>query len=232
MRQTLYYHGSIMTMNDDQPTAEAVLVEDGVIKAVGEYEELRSKMNFDAEQFDLCGHTMLPGFIDGHSHMLYSAMFPRFDGPPVGNIDSIEKLVASAQIYLRQHPVKKGDWLVGMGYDNYFFANHRHPTVEDMDRISTEVPVLMMHYSGHIGVCNSKILEICGFTKDTPNPEGALFTRTHLPENRLVLWKNWRSLVMSLKKCHCQPLMTLIVWYCVVRRCIFVTGLPPYRMGP
>lgn len=180
MRQTLYYHGSIITVNDEQPTAEAVLVEEGIIKAVGDYEKLRLEMKYDAEQFDLCGHTLLPGFIDGHSHMLYSAMFPRFDGPPVGNIDSIEKLVASAQIYLRQHPIKNQHWLVGMGYDNYFFANHRHPTVEDMDRISTEVPVLMMHYSGHIGVCNSKVLELCGITKDSPNPEGGIIYKNPL----------------------------------------------------
>lgn len=174
MRQTLYYHGPIITVNDAQPTAEAVLVEEGVIKAVGEYKKLLSEMEFDAEQFDLCGHTLMPGFIDGHSHMLFSAMFPRFDGPPVGTIDSIEKLVGSAQIYLRQHPIDEPYWLVGMGYDNYFFANHRHPTVEDMDRISTEVPIVMMHYSGHIGACNSKVLEICGITKDTPNPQGGI----------------------------------------------------------
>ena len=83
LRQTLYYHGPIITVNDAQPTAEAVLVEEGVIKAVGEYKKLLSEMEFDAEQFDLCGHTLMPGFIDGHSHMLFSAMFPRFDGPPV-----------------------------------------------------------------------------------------------------------------------------------------------------
>lgn len=177
MSKKLFFNGDIITVNDNQPKAEAVLVEDGIIKAVGTNDELLAQADADTEKIDLTGHCMIPGLIDGHSHITFSAMFPRFDAPPIGHIDSIDKLVDEAIAYLKENPVIGDEWLVGMGYDNVAFPDHKHPTVQDMDRISTEVPIVMMHSSGHVGVCNSKVFEVLGITKDTPNPDGGIYRK-------------------------------------------------------
>lgn len=177
MGQTLYFNGNIITVNDKQPSAEAVLTEEGLIKAVGNIEELKAQMDTGAEKFDLAGRTMIPGFVDPHSHVVFCQLFPRFDGPPVGDIDTIDKLVDSAKAYLEKNPVTGDNWFVGMGYDNIPYPEHKHPTMADMDRISMDFPVVMMHSSGHIGVCNSKTFEVIGITKDTPNPDGGAYQR-------------------------------------------------------
>lgn len=176
MEKTLYYNGNIITVNDAQPKAEAVLVEDGFIKAVGTKEKLKA-MAVDAKQIDLAGKTMAPGFVDGHSHIPQNGLFPKFDAPPVGTTDSLEKFIAQAKEYLEQNPVKGDEWFVGMGYDNASFPDKKHPDRYDLDKVSAEVPIVMLHASGHVGVCNSKVLELLGVTKDTPNPEGGVIQK-------------------------------------------------------
>lgn len=106
MAQTLYFNGKIITVNDDQPMAEAVLIEGTLIKAVGSLTELEAQADENAERIDLKGKTMTPGFVDGHSHMVFSCLFPRFDAPPTGEIDSVDKLVAAIKVYLDENPIK------------------------------------------------------------------------------------------------------------------------------
>lgn len=176
MNQKLYTNGTILTMDEDLPQAGAVLVEGGMIAAVGTREALTAQAPA-AEIVDLAGQTLLPGFIDSHSHMVFSCLFPRFDAPPAGTIDSVDALVAAIRAWLDAHPVKGDAWLVGMGYDHTVFADGQHPTRWDLDRASGEVPIVMMHASGHVGCANSKVLEICGITRDTPDPEGGIYVR-------------------------------------------------------
>ena len=177
MAQTLYFNGNIITVNDAQPTAEAVLTDGETIQAVGDLAALEAQTEADAVKVDLAGKTLIPGFIDGHSHMVFSALFPRFDAPPTGDIDSVDKLVAAIKAYLAENPVKEGEWLVGMGYDNQAFPDKQHPTCHDLDQASATVPIVMMHSSGHVGCVNSRVLEICGITRDTPNPEGGVYRK-------------------------------------------------------
>lgn len=129
MNQKLYTNGTILTMDEDLPQAGAVLVEDGMIAAVGTREALTAQAPA-AEIVDLAGQTLLPGFIDSHSHMVFSCLFPRFDAPPAGTIDSVDALVAAIRAWLDAHPVKGDAWLVGMGYDHTVFADGRHPTLK------------------------------------------------------------------------------------------------------
>ena len=116
----LCYNGNIITMNEAQPKAEAVLLEDGIIVAVGSNEELLKERE-DADVLDLDGATVLPGFIDSHSHFAASYIFPRFDPSPVGKTNSVKDLVEQAKEYLEQHPVPEGEWFIGMGYDHALF---------------------------------------------------------------------------------------------------------------
>lgn len=177
MGQTIYHNGDIVTVNDAQPTAEAVLVSEGKILAVGSLEDVKKVAGPTTAQIDLQGKTMVPGFVDGHSHIIGSANFPKFSAPPIGDVDSVEKLIASAKGYLAKHPVKPGGWFMGMGYDEAAYPDHHRPTREDLDQISEEIPIFFLHASGHVGTLNSKGLEVAGITKDTPAPEGGVIQR-------------------------------------------------------
>lgn len=176
MAKTLYFNGNVVTVDDKQPKAEAVLVEDGKIIAVGSSGELL-KQKEGAEIVDLDGKTMLPGFVDGHGHIPQCNMFPKFAPAPVGTTNSLADLIKQGKEYLAANPVEGDAWFLTMGYDDAVFPEKRHPNRYDLDQISTEVPIMMLHASGHVGVCNSKVLELIGATKDTPNPEGGVIQK-------------------------------------------------------
>lgn len=176
--KTLYYNGKIITVNDAQPQAEALLVEDGKIIAVGTLNTM-SVLKDDATQLvDLQGKTMLPGFIDGHGHIgnLIAAL-PKLYPPPAGIVDSKETLFREMKKMIANGELLENGWFAALGYDNAFFENEEHPTRKELDEISKEIPILLLHVSGHVGVVNSKALELAGWTADTPNPEGAVIQR-------------------------------------------------------
>lgn len=170
--KTLYWNGQIITVDQDDSMAEAVLVIDGRIEAVGTNTELQKLADRETECIDLQGKTMLPGFIDSHGHIIRSEIYPRFCPPPVGEIDSVEKLIKAVQEEIAVHPPQDGCWFIGMGYDNAFFPGSKHPSLADMDQISTDIPVVLQHCSGHVGMVNSKVLSLLGITKETPDPPG------------------------------------------------------------
>ncbi|MFK7731821.1 MAG: amidohydrolase, partial [Pseudomonadales bacterium] len=68
----------------------------------------------------------------------------------------------------------ENEWLFGWGYDDTLLAERRHPSRFDLDRVSTEQPIFIMHVSGHMGVANSKALAIAGISAETPQPEGGV----------------------------------------------------------
>ncbi|GAA5495069.1 N-substituted formamide deformylase [Rubritalea halochordaticola] len=179
---TIYHNGAIITINDKHPTAEAVAVKDGKILAVGELAEINKASGENTRKVDLNGKTMLPGFVDSHGHTYMigiqatsANLLPPPDGPGK-DIASIQKLLSE---WAAENPeaVKKVGWIAGFGYDNSQLAEQRHPTKEDLDKVSTDLPVLIIHQSGHLGVANSKALELAGITSDTENPKGGVFRR-------------------------------------------------------
>lgn len=173
----LFYNASIITVNDAQPTAEALLVEDGKILAVGTLADVQALVDDTTEKIDLEGKTVLPGFIDGHGHIgNLIAGLPKLYPPPNGIVDSKEMLCKELRRMLDTERFENG-WLVALGYDNAFFENSENPTRADLDAVSTEVPILALHVSGHTAVVNSKVLELIGWTKDTPDPEGGVLGR-------------------------------------------------------
>jgi len=174
---TIFYNGKIITVSEDLPIAEAVLARNGKIEAVGSSEEILSMKKDGDKTVDLNGKAMLPGFIDSHSHISMAKLFPIFSAPPAGDIDSVEKLVEAAKEYLAAHPVKGKRWFLAEGYDNAAFADKKHPTKEDLDKISTTVPIAIIHVSGHLVVLNSLALKQAEITKDTPNPDGGVIRR-------------------------------------------------------
>lgn len=181
-RFTLYSGGPILTMVGDTPrTVEAVLVQSGRIVAVGSAAELAGRAAGRLDRVDLAGRTLLPGFIDGHGHVDavgLQAISANLLPPPDGRNDSIEALVQTTREWMAGTSLPRDYQLaLGFGYDDSQLNEQRHPTRADLDRVSTDIPVLFIHQSGHIGVANSKALEAAGITAATADPPGGVIRR-------------------------------------------------------
>jgi len=178
----IYHNGTILTINDNQPTAEAVAVKDGRILMVGTEAEVLKIVGDDAKKIDIGGKTMLPGFVDSHGHTYMiglQATTANLLPPPDGTGKDIAALQALLTDWAanNEESVKKVGWIAGFGYDDSQLAEQRHPTRDDLDKVSTELPVIIIHQSGHLGAANSKALEIAGVTADTKDPNGGVFRR-------------------------------------------------------
>ena len=158
--EIIYHGGNIITINDAQPRTEAVAVKDGKILTVGSMKEVLDSKGSDTQMVDLKGSTMLPGFVDAHGHVMgggLQALSANLLAPPDGDV----KDMASLQRILRKWMENNADaveeikLVVGFGYDNAQLAELRHPTRYDLDEVSEDLPILLVHQSGHIISVNS-----------------------------------------------------------------------------
>ena len=181
---SIYTGGAIITIDDARPDAEAVAVKDGKILAAGARDEIEnSHKGENTRIIDLAGNTMLPGFVDSHSHahvIGLQASTANLLPPPDGNgkdIASLQALLGDWATVNRKNWVDRIGWIAGFGYDDSQLAEQRHPTRDDLDKVSTDFPVIIIHQSGHLGVANSKALELAGVNADTEDPKGGVFRR-------------------------------------------------------
>lgn len=179
---SIYQNGSILTIDDARPKAEAVAVKDGKILAVGSKDEVLKTKGADTKLIDLQGKTMLPGFVDAHGHIFMGgiqALSANLLAPPDGEVKDIASLIHTLKEWTtaNQAAVDKIQLIVGFGYDNAMLAEQRHPTREDLDQVSKDIPVCIVHQSAHLFAVNSKALEVCGVTAETPNPSGGVIRR-------------------------------------------------------
>ena len=148
----LWYNGKVVSMDGAMTRYEAVGAEDDKIVFLGTSADALAQ-SWD-EKKDLQGAMVLPGFNDTHLHMLYYAMFQK--NVALFGVDSIETIVERCRERIeKNHP----DYLLGMGWNQETMKEGRMPTREDMDRISTEIPVCMLRTCAHIAACNTVMLE-------------------------------------------------------------------------
>ena len=125
-----WFNGTILTMDDNQPTAEAVLVRGDRIVALGSRTDIEALMDSETVVHDLAGTTMLPGLVDAHSHFPASgiALFlADLRSPPVGLIETIPQLLERVSAQVEKTPA--GKWVGGYGYDQLMLSEKRHPSL-------------------------------------------------------------------------------------------------------
>ena len=175
----IYVGGPIVTVNDAQPDVEAVAVKDGTILAVGARAKIeKAHKSKTTRTVDLAGKTLMPGFIDGHAHgqqFGVQAIGANLLAPPDGTVDTIDDVVAHLRTFSEGPDVELTGWIFGVGYDDTLLG--RHPTRADLDRVSTTVPVMATHISGHFAAVNTLGLERIGYDANTPDPEGGIIRR-------------------------------------------------------
>jgi len=176
----IYHNGNIITIEKENPTASAIAVKDGKILAVGD-RIIRSKHKGDSTQVvDLEGKTLIPGFIDAHSHISLAMSLVQqanLSSPPVNTIENIGDIVNALKTQQEKYSIKKGEWIIGWGYDPDLLEEKRHPNKLDLDTAFPDNPVFIVHTSAHMAVANSEALAKIGIDENTKAPPGGMIIR-------------------------------------------------------
>ena len=172
--------GSIVTVNPAQPTAAALAIADGKIIAVGDEADVLRLKGPNTEVSDLRGRTLVPGFVDGHSHFA-SAVDVQVQAlcasPPAGPCASVADVVAQLQKLRARRTIAPGGFVIGFGYDPDLLAEKRGPTRQELDAAFPDNPVILVHVSGHGAMLNSRALARFNISAATPTPSGGVIGR-------------------------------------------------------
>ena len=148
---------------------EAILTKDGKIEATGSYQNLKAQAE-DAIEVDLKGCTLLPAFIDAHSH--FSGYASSTLQVPLEEAVSTEEIIEAIQRFITQNEVAEEEWIIAKGYDHNKLKSREHISCEELDRYFPKNPIILQHQSGHVAVLNTAALNCLGITVDTEEPEG------------------------------------------------------------
>lgn len=176
----VFANGDIVTMNDASPAAAAIAIKDGKIVAAGSEDEVAANVGPNTRRIDLGGKTLLPGFIDGHSHFINAvrmAGWANVSAPPVGPVRNIADLISALKAKKRELNLQPGEWLVGYGYDGAMIEDVREATREDLDPDFPDNPVMAMHASLHGAVLNTAGFAAAKFDLFAPTPPGGMTAR-------------------------------------------------------
>lgn len=176
MPTTVLHSGTVRTMVPGRAPAEAIVLRDGAVAGTGTSRDMLALAGPEARAVDLAGRAVLPGFIETHNHPVFFgltlAAAVEAGTPPndtIGDIaDRVEQAVRDAE---------PGAWVRGYRYDDSLLAEDRHPTRHDLDPVSPDNPVCLMHISGHFCVVNSAALAALGIDRDSADPQGGVIAR-------------------------------------------------------
>lgn len=172
--EKLYFNGDILTL-EEELYVDAILIKDDKIYKIGEKDELLKEASEDVELVDLKGRTLMPSFIDAHSHFSgYAISFTQVDLSEAVNFNEIKEAI---QKFIKKNNIPEGKWIQADGYDQNFLEEKSQPTLELLDEASPKNPILCKHKSGHMGVFNSLGLKEMEITIDTPNPDGGMIEK-------------------------------------------------------
>lgn len=176
---TIFVNGRVVTMDATDTVTQAVAVKDDWIMATGTDEAIRLLNGPQTNLIDLAGRTMTPGLIDAHVHAQlmghYSRMVP-FVEPDVDSIRDMKRKLTEVVAHKG-----KGEWIWGRCvFQN--LSDKRMPTRQELDEVSPDNPVWIMHQTGHAGVANSLALSRAGISSKTPDPVGGIIQRDMLGE--------------------------------------------------
>ncbi len=170
-----FINGKIYTVNEKQPLAEAVVVQNNKITFVGSTKDAEKIIDSETEVIDLKGKLMLPGFIDNHVHFLSGGFYLLgIDLRPANSTSEFKDLLRN---YAKAHP---GKWITGGYWNHENWEVKDLPTKTMVDEAVSEQPVFVERLDGHMGVANSLALKMAGITKETESPEGGLIVKDPL----------------------------------------------------
>ena len=179
--EIIFVGGDIVTINDRQPSTEALAVKGGKILAVGARADVeKAHKGASTQVVDLGGKTLMPSFIDAHSHYINAlsvANQAKLYAPPAGPGKDVESIVAALKKFAADRKIPKGELIMAYGYDDTVMPNGRLLNRDDLDKAFPDNPVRVDHVSMHGAVLNSMALKQYGIDAKTKTPAGGIIVR-------------------------------------------------------
>jgi predicted amidohydrolase YtcJ len=169
----ILYNANILTVDATQPRAQAVAIAGGRFFAVGSNDDVRRLAKAGVRQVDIGGNTVVPGFIDAHTHPSYAGI------RHLRWVDCDLRSIADIQKAIRERAAKTpaGDWVIGFKYDDTKTNEGRKLTRGDLDAVAPAHPVFIEHRGGHTAYVNSLALRRTEVSDATADPQGGKFDR-------------------------------------------------------
>ena len=171
----IFVGGDIITVDDKNPEARAIAVHNGKIQAIGSETEVLKYEGYLTEVIDLKGSTLMPGFIDIHTHPILSAKTAETIDVSGFNHKNQAEVMESLKKGIEEKG--SGEWVIAYGWDPAILRNLGAPTLKELDQMAPENPLFIIAQTLHSGFANSLALEEAGINKYTPNPEGGYFDK-------------------------------------------------------
>ncbi|MFX0012954.1 MAG: amidohydrolase family protein, partial [Candidatus Hermodarchaeota archaeon] len=195
-RTKIFYGGTVITMNEENPIVEAVAIESDKIVAVGNVKNVIDALKEEYELINLKGKTLLPGFIDCHIHAIGSIFLTLF--PSLKNVRSLEEI---QELLKKESQLKEpGELIIAFDLDEEKLENPVIPTRWDLDKACPDKPVFIFRHDIHIGIANSKLLDLLNINEETIPPVGGEIRKNDKGEITGVLTENATSLILSVLK--------------------------------
>lgn len=195
MVDLVLFNGRVLTMEASSPIAEAVAVHQGRIFAAGSNSELDALKSGARKSVDLRGATLMPGFIDAHTHFVSGGM-------SLANVNLVgARTMAEMQrrVAEKVETTADGEWVVGRGWDHTKRTDDvAWPTKEELDVVAPEHPVYLGRVDGHVGWANSRALAVAGINRDTADPYGGQIMRDEQGEPTGILLETAKNLVQNI----------------------------------
>lgn len=195
MVDLVFFNGRVRTMDRAMPLAESVAVHQGRIFAVGSNDDLDSLRSAGTRTIDLDGATLMPGFIDAHTHFISGGM----------SLANVNLVGATTMAEMQRRVAEKvettrdGNWITGRGWDHTKRTDEAAwPTKEEIDAVAPDHPIYLGRVDGHVGWANSRALALAGITKDSADPYGGQIMRGEDGEPTGILLETAKNLVQNL----------------------------------
>lgn len=177
----IFTNGDIITLDDKRPSAQAVAIKGSKIIAVGKSKDILARWKSEGtEVVDLAGKTLAPGFVDAWGQLSRSGLFSvaaRLQSPPEGRVADTGALLRELREWSKGELAQRFGWIIGFGYDETRLRELRLPSRNDLDSVSRDKPVIIIHQSGRQIVANSKALEMAGIGRESTDPAGGSIGR-------------------------------------------------------
>lgn len=168
----IIYNGNIFVENGNH--VSAIWIENDRVLQVGSDEEILALADENTERIDAMGNAVVPGFNDSHMHLYGLGQSLR--SVQLLGVDTLEEVLERGRRFIEENQVPAGTFVRGRGWNHdYFTDESRVLTRHDLDKISTEHPIIFNRACGHMAACNTMALEVCGIDASTPQMEGSEF---------------------------------------------------------
>ncbi|MCL5256826.1 MAG: amidohydrolase [Chloroflexi bacterium] len=174
MRKSLVlFNGTIYTMGQSYPLAEAVWIHGDTIDGIGTNGAVRTAAPGEAEYIDLRGAVAIPGLTDSHIHLgMYAVSMAGVDLVGVGSLqEALDRVRARVQVS------RPGEWITGLGWDANIWPGQALPNRTDLDKVAPDNPIVLATKDYHLFWANSAALYLAGICRDTADPEGGKIAR-------------------------------------------------------